>query len=302
LIDMVNVTLGPGADAVPKIVRSGDLLDSFQGITLERVDRLLAEGNLRPPQLSLVRAGRSVPPAEYLSKLRYPYPGSPPADSLDLGRVVHAFRDGYTLMMMGCDRWLPELITATNSLRDYLRHPVLAVMFITPPNEMGLGIHADAFDNFVFQLEGTKEWEVFDRLPGHVPDGFLEPGQVGKPRLTTKLEPGDVLFMPYACPHVGHADSLSMHITIGIRTLTIRDLLGVILTRTDVLPAELEQTIPFAPWPPDGLGSVLGPGIAALLAELESSSWTELLSRAAGPEVPAWQPGALVRMARDTHR
>jgi Cupin superfamily protein len=301
LIDLANAALNPDAAAVPQVMHRGELMPPFRHITLERVEQLVAGGNLQPPLLSLVRDGSSVPAAECLLTTRYPYPSSPPTATLDFARVVRAFREGHTLKLIGCDRFIPELASATNSLRKYLGHPVLGVMFIAPPGGNGFGIHADSLDTFVFQLAGIKEWEVFDRLPGRIPFGLIDRAETGGPRFTATLEPGDVLFLPRGCPHAAKATTLSMHISIGARTITVRELLAMLL-RSSSLPSEVEQTIPFAAWPPQKPREVLEAGIEAFISYLESLPWNVALAQAAGPELPSWEPGTLWDVATPASR
>lgn len=297
LLDLVRSTL-ESEDGTPRVVHSGDSVEPFQRITLERLDEFLASGNLRPPQFALVSGGQRVPTDGYRRGQRYPGPGEyRMPDTVDYGGLEQAVKNGHTLMLHGCDQWLPDLAAATNSMREYLRHPVLATMFLTPADEVGLAVHSDPYDSFVIQLHGTKAWKVYDRLPEEVPIGVVRRDLVGEPRLAARLTVGDILFLPRGCPHVARADDLSLHVTLGISRLTVRDLLSAVLRGREVLPAELNQPLPLAPMPPDRLRSLLEPGLDALVSQLEASPWAEVLAGAAGSTLPLWQPGAFVRMS-----
>jgi hypothetical protein len=295
LVDAV-ISERPGE---PREFRGGHDIYPFRELTLERVDRVLENGGLRAGQLSLGRPGRPVSRREYR---RTPsYPGLDLPETLDYAVIERCLRDGNTLVLHSCDQWLPDLATATDQLRDHVRHPVLAVMFVTPGREDGLELHADAFENFVFQLEGRKSWEVFDQLPGRIPEQPLKREQLGQARVTTTLAPGDILYLPRGCPHVAHAETFSLHVTIGILPLTLRGLLTAILSQRSGLPAEFDQPVPFARDSSDALRSVIQPGVDALVRQLSTEEWPEVLGRAVGPLSPMWQPGMMEHLASSSN-
>jgi hypothetical protein len=267
----------------------------FGDLKLERLDSLLGGANLRPSQVRLIREGEQMPASEYEQVLRYPAFQMP--TTVDGRRVEQAIRDGYTLILDACDQWVPGLAGTTNRLREYVRHPVLAVLFITPARETGLSVHADPFDIFVVQLAGTKKWEIFEKMPGQIPRGYLTREQAGECRMQTTLGRGDVLVLPRGWPHTATAETLSMHLTIGIRTLTVRDLLSFMVSNGRPPSAELDSTIPYAYQGPSQARPLLQGAVSALMSRVEADDWNELLASAAGPLLSLWPAGALEGLA-----
>lgn len=297
LVELVSSTLESQERLIPRLVHGGDPIDPFPRITMDRLDEFLAKGPLRPPQFTIVHGGKRASSGEYRSVL--PYPGFSQyrvPDALDYGRLEQAIAAGDTLMLNGCDMWLPDLAAATNDMRRLLGHPVLATMFLTPADEAGLAVHSDPMDAFVVQLHGSKTWKVYDRPAASVPIGEVERGLLSEPRLTLTLNVGDVLFLPRGCPHETRADALSLHVTLGINRLTVRDLLTAALRRCR-LPTELDQPLPFAQEPPERANALLRSAVSTLTAQLEAAGWPAVLAQVSGSTLPTWQPGALARMS-----
>jgi ribosomal protein L16 Arg81 hydroxylase len=210
---------------------------------------------------------------------------------------MDSISDGCTLMLYSCDQWLSDLGRDMAALRACSGHPAIASIFITPASEVGLKIHEDPLDTFVFQLAGKKTWEVFDRPPGWMTKGSLSREQVGDVRLQVTLSEGDALYIPRGCPHVARADSLSMHLSVGIHILTVRALLAALMDRTDLLPLEFDQAIPFATLTSAPWDDLLRPAVGALVRRLSSQTWPEMLGQVVGPRPPVWEPGALERLS-----
>jgi hypothetical protein len=82
---------------------------------------------------------------------------------------------------------------------------------------------------FILQIEGSKQWYVFDDtikypLPGQKSTGFSAPTE--QPYLSCTLHPGDVLYIPRGHWHYAIAcESPSLHLTVGIHPKTGIDLL-----------------------------------------------------------------------------
>jgi len=292
--DLISIA-NENKDGGPRLLPASGSPGLFDGLTLKRIDEALASGLLGPSQVSLARNGHTALRKQYVRAFQYPGVDLP--EALDYGRVMKSVSDGYTLILYACDQWLSDLGREMAALRARSGHPAIAVIFITPASEVGLEIHEDPLDTFVFQLAGTKTWEVFDRPPGWMTKGYLPREQVGEARLQATLSVGDALYIPRGCPHVARADSLSMHLSIGIGTLTVRALLTALMGRRDLLPLEFDRAIPFATQSGAPLGDLLRQAVDALVGRLGSQSWPDVLDQVVGPRPPVWEPGALERLS-----
>ena len=89
-----------------------------------------------------------------------------------------------------------------------------------------VGPHADQYDAFLLQVEGTKRWQftvTFD--PTLVQDCELNVLQSFAPEQEWVLEPGDMLYLPPGIAHHGVALDQGMTWSIGMRAPSTADLL-----------------------------------------------------------------------------
>lgn len=237
-------------------------------LSLDDVDRLLAGAALRAPSFRLVQDGAPIPARRYLRSATV---GSQRVDDLiDPGRVHALFADGATVVLQGLQRYWPPLTRFCRALEQSLDHPVQANAYLTPPRAAGLDVHSDAHDVFAIQTFGEKHWTAWPR--------FAPLDGLGEPALDHILVAGDVLYVPRDTPHlVRTGDAASLHITIGVRVVTRRDVLRAAVEHALAGP-ELDAALPPG-WPQEQ---------AALAADLAAD-----LERAAS-RLSAADPGPLL--------
>jgi bifunctional lysine-specific demethylase and histidyl-hydroxylase NO66 len=179
-------------------------------LSLDDVDHLVAASGLRAPAFRLVRDGTTLPRARVTRSVRI---GSRPVDDLvDVAAVHREFAEGASIVLQGLHRSFAPVAELCRSLEVSLTHPVQANAYLTPPVAQGLHLHPDPHDVFALQTHGVKRWVV------HPPDG-------GEP-WDLDLHPGDVLYLPAGTLHAAQTlDRPSLHLTIGVRTTTWRDVL-----------------------------------------------------------------------------
>lgn len=202
--------LGERFGRAPLHVRTGDA-SAFDGLlSLDDVDRLVAATGLRAPSFRLVREGRTLPRSTVTRSVRI---GSRPvSDLVDVQAVHREFTAGASIVLQGLHRSFAPVAELCRSLEISLTHPVQANAYLTPPVAQGLDLHADPHDVFAIQTHGAKRWVV------HPPDGS-EPWDL-------EVRAGDVLYLPAGTRHAAQTlDRPSLHLTIGVRTTTWRDVL-----------------------------------------------------------------------------
>lgn len=92
----------------------------------------------------------------------------------------------------------------------------------TPANSQGFAPHYDDVDVFLLQMEGEKEWRLYDplekvdHLSRHSSEDYL-PEEFPTPKFCFTLKAGDVLYMPRGMVHQGRTfpHSHSLHITFS---------------------------------------------------------------------------------------
>jgi bifunctional lysine-specific demethylase and histidyl-hydroxylase NO66 len=224
-------------------------------LTLEDVDHLVASSGLRAPAFRLVKQGRTLPTAEVTRRVRI---GSRPvSDLVDVDAVLRAVADGATLVLQGLHRSFAPVAAFCRDLESTLTHPVQANAYLTPPIAQGLDLHEDPHDVFAVQTHGTKRWVV------HPPGGEAS-GEVWD----LQLEPGDVLYLPAGTRHAAQTvDTPSLHLTLGVRTVTWRDVVTQVVEEVLRRDDELDQPLP-AGWASSP--AVLGPELSARLERVRA--------------------------------
>lgn len=202
-------------------------------LTVDDVDHIVTSTALRAPAFRLVQGGATLNPATYTRRARI---GSRTVtDLIDVGRVYGHFAEGATIVLQGLHRYWPPVALLCRQLEDELTHPVQANAYITPPVAQGLRVHADAHDVFALQTFGTKQWVLYE-------DG--DAGGEDAPSLDAQLEPGDCLYLPTGVRHAARTvDSTSIHLTLGVRTVTWADVLEQALQQVRSDPA-LDEPLP----------------------------------------------------------
>jgi len=239
---------------VPRFVPAGaDWAGPAGLLSLDDVDHLVASSGLRAPAFRLVKQGRTLPIAEVTRQVRI---GSRPvSDLVDVGAVLAAVADGATLVLQGLHRSFAPVAAFCRDLETTLTHPVQANAYLTPPIAQGLNLHEDPHDVFAVQTYGTKRWVVHP--PGNVPADEV---------WDLQLEPGDVLYLPAGTRHAAQTvDTPSLHLTLGVRAITWRDVVTRVMDELLRDDEDLDQPLP-AGWASSP--EVIAPELSARMVRL----------------------------------
>lgn len=192
---------------------------------VDDVDQIVSGMALRAPAFRMVKGGQTIDAGAYTRRARI---GSRPInDLIDVGRVYALFDDGATIVLQGLHRYWTPVGDLCRRLEDVLTHPLQANAYITPPVAQGLDVHADAHDVFAIQTHGRKQWVVYEGNQQPEPDG-----SGGTPTMDAQLWPGDCLYLPKGTHHAARTvDSSSIHLTLGVRTVTWADVLRPAIDR-----------------------------------------------------------------------
>lgn len=199
-------------------------------LSLDDVDHIIGSMGIRLPAFRLVQDGKTLPSTTYTKTTRT---GTQPATGVvDADAVLRRFSSGATIVLQGMHRYWRPLARFCRHLELALGHPVQANAYVTPPGSQGLHPHEDEHDVFVLQSHGTKRWLVYQR-------GDLPPSR--PPVVEAELAPGDSLYIPRAFPHAAVTqEEASVHVTIGILTVTWRSVLRAAVSLAERDPALAE--------------------------------------------------------------
>ena len=217
-----------------------DRPDRFSDLlSIGDLDELLGRFGVRHPSIKLVRSGGTVPTDEYLWRDRM----------VDPARVARLFSEGATVVFGSLhDRHEPA-----RRLCDAVSRQVSARtqtnIYLTPPGSQGFQPHWDTHDVFVLQVEGLKRWRMYSGGPAlPLRDHKFDPRlhEAGTVESEFLLQSGDALYVPRGLMHAAEtADSVSIHVTLGVISYTWADLLVDSLSElVDRVPS-WRESVPF---------------------------------------------------------
>ena len=230
------------------LVQSINTPGRFAGLlSLEDIDFLVS--CLRPSDVSslrLIREGKALPAIAYTRS----------DGSVDLASVYRAYNKGHTLLLTNLEQrwksigWLCRNLEAVFTLSGVaLRKKVAANLYLTPASSHGFPAHYDNHDTLIVQLEGRKNWRIYDPLESFpVELQSTPPAPEDLPRLQKEFTvgPGSVFYIPRGFYHeAATLEEHSLHLTIGLYPATWIDLLGRLAASDarcrEALPAVSEE-------------------------------------------------------------
>ena len=189
-------------------------------LSVARLERLLANVELRFPDVQLARADDPVAVEDYTDE----------DDRIVPLRLARLHASGATLVVAGADRHVDELGELCRELRAALGMRCQANAYLSPPASRGFGPHHDSHDVIILQVEGRKTFRFHAGGP-ELPlarDRFDrardQAGAIGE---EITLAPGDTLYIPRGVMHdaLASASEKSLHVTLGLYPLTVLDVL-----------------------------------------------------------------------------
>jgi bifunctional lysine-specific demethylase and histidyl-hydroxylase MINA len=213
---------------------------------------------------------------------------------LNLRELYAAFAQGDTLYLTKAERLVPSLSSMCRAIElelaragISLRQPVNAHVFLTPQRSQGFPAHRDEHSSLVVQLDGTKQWRVYDRTTEHAAlrsaptqPGLVDGDKLGAEIRSYTLEAGDVLYVPEGWAHEAAAqDAHSLHVTFRLFSLRWSDVMLKLVARHPALasavprhgladPEALARALG-AVLDDDAFRAALPPALASIAGELE---------------------------------
>jgi ribosomal protein L16 Arg81 hydroxylase len=184
--------------------------------TLADVDQLIGHHLFRENEIRIAKDGALTPFSQFSKH-----------GAADRNAILRAYGGGATVVFEHLNRHHVALGKTLAQCETELQVPLRANSYLTPARSKGFSLHYDTHDVMVLQVVGSKTWQIYSNplpLP-HEEQTFsasLLPQAVQIAELT--LEPGDVLYLPRGFIHGASSNAeTSLHLTIGIRSLTLRD-------------------------------------------------------------------------------
>ena len=183
------------------------------------IDWALTTLGLSVPEVNITRADATITPADFAYVTGF----------VDPVAATRLFADGATIILSNLQERLPKLADFCRALEKVFTARVQTNIYLTPAHSQGFKAHYDGHDVLVLQVEGTKEWRIYD-TPVALPlaDQGFDPAEVPIGEETDRfvLEPGDMVYVPRGLTHDAvSTDQTSLHITTGLMVRSWADLL-----------------------------------------------------------------------------
>ncbi|BAY45249.1 putative cupin 4 family protein [Scytonema sp. HK-05] len=169
---------------------------------------------------------------------------------VDLKQLYKAYSLGYTLNLGRInERWKP-ISDLHRKLQVFLNHPVGINLYMSPKNSQGFAAHFDSHDVFILQVEGSKNWRIYDSpitLPLPSDHKYQERfrNELKSPVAEFCLNAGDLLYIPRGYIHeVFTSDSSSIHLTVGIHAYKWFDLINTAVTLLTQKDVRFRESLP----------------------------------------------------------
>ncbi len=207
-------------------------------LTITDIDRILRNNNLDSEGFELVKY------SQQLNKSKFTCSDiNTGKNVIDHKKLFGFFDEGFTINVDQFHRYHRPLNRLVDMTVRTFYGDSNAYLFYTPAGMQGLKPHWDQVDVFILQIEGSKEWRVYDspmKLP-RTTEGFDNMDK--EPILTAVLEKGDMLYMPRGFVHEAKSgNDISVHITLSCSIKTYGDLFKSMVA--DIADEYFDQSLP----------------------------------------------------------
>jgi ribosomal protein L16 Arg81 hydroxylase len=162
---------------------------------------------------------------------------------VSMDSLYKSFNSGATLRVENVQETWAPVAAMTASLESALDSRLTVNLYLTPKDAQGFKLHYDFHDAFILQVDGAKEWSIYEpeiHLPLETPL-FMSSREAAEVRIAedsvrllrkVRLETGDLLYVPRGFPHKAVAvGTHSLHLTVGIRPVYWMDFLKTAIER-----------------------------------------------------------------------
>ena len=204
------------------LVIKGNHSEKFENILTEQIiDDVLSSQRLTIPNTRMTQSDAELEAKDFVLEN---------TSVIDVTKVIENFYNGATLILSQLQDRIPSLKKLCDDLVNEFGQRFQTNIYCTPKNgKQGFNIHHDTHDVFILQIEGSKEWQIYEspinlaikdqsfkketHIPGKLIDSFT-------------IKKGDLLYIPRGLMHAAKtSDEKSIHVTLGFMGYTWQDLL-----------------------------------------------------------------------------
>ncbi len=237
-------------------------------LTLEDIETFLSTQQLVYPSVRLAHSASPVSASEYTDDQGIVLPLS----------LAEHYGNGATIVISQAHQKLPALADFRRQFQRDCKLRCQTNVYLSPPGKQGFKAHYDSHDVFILQVQGIKTFNFYAggvELP-YNSEGFDEDRHIaGDIQESITLHAGDSLYIPRGVMHDAVAiDLTSLHITLGVYAVTVRDLLYEIVQGMGDQEVKLRQSLPPALLrDPSGSQKSLQSLVGSVLSKTGSSTY-----------------------------
>ena len=200
-------------------------------ISLKEIDNFLSSQPLTYPSVRVIGNGIALEMGEYKHNQKGGF------SYLNRETVFKLYAEGNTIVIQGASFLFKNLGKFVENLKKETGIQIHPNIYITPSNSKGFNPHFDTHEVFVYQVDGSKNWNLYNApVKSPIGDWHLTQKQIkeylaAKPTHKIVLNKGDLLYLPRGVVHDAFtSDKPSIHITFGFHPILKVDILKKLLS------------------------------------------------------------------------
>lgn len=170
------------------------------------------------PTFRIVKDGNIIPEAKYVDFEKNIKQGA--IKKINIHKVELFCRNGATIVISGIGTLCKSLKQLESYIEDLFGYPAQINSYYTSKISQGFNLHYDTHDVIILQVEGSKEWTIYNEATYKYPLSeqpyFNKERPAGEGK-TILMKKGDILYIPRGFWHYAKTnDESSLHLTIDV--------------------------------------------------------------------------------------
>ncbi|AGY58014.1 JmjC domain-containing protein [Gloeobacter kilaueensis] len=147
-----------------------------------------------------------------------------------ISKILFDYASGFTIALFGLTKRSQAVHQLVRSAEQLLLGTGSAGLYAKAGEPQGFRIHKDPHDSYVLQLEGIKQWTIYEPqrlfpIP-HDDDSYeVDESTLGSSILQVELHPGDMLYVPRGFVHEVRSNAAALSLSLIFRSCKRSDLL-----------------------------------------------------------------------------
>src|SRR5258708_2885790 len=132
-------------------------------LSMGDIDKIIAFSRPKFTDMTAFRAA-APKPSTFVRGLLADQPPVSPVINPGIAELRQVFDQGKSVVIMAMQQRWPTVAELCRNLETVFHCPVHSNMYLTPPGSQGFAPHFDTHEVFVVQLDGAKQWRLYDAV------------------------------------------------------------------------------------------------------------------------------------------